>query len=292
MKFNSIALLEQIIHESIFNELNVNVLSEQVSRVTIKKGTDNWQARNLTDYPGTVASFIVKSKGMNEQQIISAIKSDTNFGDSSKYANGNYAYTLGAPVRETANTKKYLVLIYPLNNQYYKWFYGSDYQQTRQRQIKELYMELNPSSATVGSFQPRNQIGNSIIYTQDDFNKLANYNNSESEQLENLKSNSEITIKQTQEIDRLRQQLMSVTDEIEQLKNQQDTETEKELVQQATLEGAKAIAPERIKQTIWQDNGGQIKLAVDETTDYLITLENGVYKVETSSGKINLADYE
>ena len=131
-------------------------------------------------------------------------------------------------------------------------------------------MELNPSSATVESIQPRNQIGNSIIYTQNDFNKLVNYNNSESEQLENLKSNQEITIKQTQEIDRLRQQLMSVTDEIEQLNNQQDTETE--LVQQATLEGAKAIAPERIKQAIWQDAGGQIKLAVYETTDYLITL--------------------
>ncbi len=294
MKFDSITLLEQIIHESIFNKLNVNVLSEQSSRISINPGTDNWQERNLTNYPGSIASFIVKSKGMNEQQIISAIKSDTNFGESSKYANGNYAYTLGRPVREreATNMKKYVVLIYPVNNKYFKWFYGSDEQQKRNLQIQELTSKLNPSHVFVQTSITTNTIGDSVIYTHDDFNKLKEYNKSQSKDLENLKSNQEITIQQSQEIDQLQRLLWRQTDEIEQLKNQQAGVTEPEAEQQATLEGAKAVAPDRIKEAIWQDKTGQIKLAVDKTTDYLVTLENGVYKVKTSSGEINLADYE
>jgi hypothetical protein len=293
MKFDSITLLEQIIHESIFNKLNVNVLSEQSSRISINLGTDNWQERNLTNYPGSVASFIVKSKGMNEQQIISAIKSDTNFGDSSKYANGNYAYTLGRPVREreATNMKKYVVLIYPLNNKYFKWFYGTNEQQKRDLQIQELKAKLNPSHVIIQTSIPKNKIGDSIIYTYDDFNKLKEYNNSQSKELENLKSNQEITIQQSQQIDQLQQQLLRQTYEIEQLKNQQQAVTEPEAEQRATVEGAQAAAPPEIKEFIWLDNDSQIKLAVGETDAYLITLENGVYMIDTPAGKIKLSDY-
>jgi predicted nucleic acid-binding protein len=297
MKFDSIELLDQLIQESLFVSLHNGLVNEQAvkSAIIIDPGTLAQQERRKNKYPGSIRSFKVKAKSSSEAAIINNIKSNTDFGDNSKYANGDYAYILGQPVREreSTNMKKYVVLIYPVNNKYFKWFYGSREQQEREIQIQKLEVELNPSMGRVFVQSPKNKIGNSVIYTHDDFNKLKKYNNSQSKQLEDLQSNQEITIQQSQTIDRLKQQLFRQNDEIDQLKNQQQAVTEPAAEQQATLEGAKAVVPERIKDSIWKDpKDGQIKLAVDQNTDYLITLDNNVYKVETSTGTKNLADYE
>lgn len=293
MKFDSITLLEQIIRESVFNELNGNMIFEQDTRISIKPGTDNQQQRRRSDYPGSVASFVVKSKGMNDDQIVSAIRDNTEFGSASKYANGQYAYTLGTPIRETANTKKYLVLIYPLNNDYYEWFHGSDAWNERNRQIQKLYTELNPSAAVVGDLVPKHQIGTSHIYTESDWNTLKSDNEFNQKQLDDLKLNAEITVRQSQEIDRLNSEIQLQKYKIKQMQQSAETETDAAV---ANLDDARAAAPEDIRDYIWQDpgDGNQLKLAVgegDEAKDYPITLENDTYMITTPSGKRPLADY-
>lgn len=293
MKFDSITLLEQIIRESVFNELNGNMIFEQDTRISIKPGTDNQQQRRRSDYPGSVASFVVKSKGMNDDQIVSAIRDNTEFGSASKYANGQYAYTLGTPIRETANTKKYLVLIYPLNNDYYEWFHGSDAWNERQQQIQKLFTELNPSESVHATYTPKHQIGTSHIYTESDWNTLKSENKIEQKQLDDLKLNSEITAQQSQEIDRLNSKILDQQAEIKRMQQSAETETNASV---ANLDDAKAAAPEDVRDYIWQDpaDGNQLKLAVgegDEAEDYLITLENDIYMIITPEEKIPLADY-
>lgn len=293
MKFDSITLLEQIIRESVFNELNGNMIFEQDTRISIKPGTDNQQQRRRSDYPGSVASFVVKSKGMNDDQIVSAIRDNTEFGSASEYANGQYAYTLGTPIRETANTKKYLVLIYPLNNDYYEWFHGSDAWNERTKQIQKLYTELNPSGATIGDHVPKHQIGTSHIYTESDWNTLKSYNEFDQKRLDDLKLNAEITVQQSQEIDRLKNTIQQQQEEIKQMQQSVETETNASV---ANLDDARAAAEEDIRDYIWKDtaDGNQLKLAVgegDEAEDYLITLENDIYMITTPEEKIPLADY-
>ena len=57
-----------------------------------------------------------------------------------------------------------------------------------------------------------------------------------------------------------------------------------------SLEQAKLIAPEDIKDYIWSKDG-VILLAGPNNEDYPITLEDGIYMVELPSGKIKLKEY-
>jgi cob(I)alamin adenosyltransferase len=300
MKFDSIALLDQLIQESLFVSLHNGLVNEQAvkSAIIIDPGTLAQQERRKNKYPGSIRSFKVKAKSSSEAAIINNIKSNTDFGDNSRYANGDYIYMLGAPIRESSigNTKTYLVLIYPKTHEQFSYMPDSPVFIEIHNSVARLQNRLNPTGGTVRTPTLPESIGSSSILTASYIKQRLKAITELEAELESLQQQSEITNKQQTKISELETQLRSVQDQLASTQNQVATQLDATTVKRddvATLEGAIDVAPERIKDAIWQDEeDGQIKLAVDQNTDYLITLDNNVYKVETSTGTINLADYE
>ena len=300
MKFDSIALLDQLIQESLFVSLHNGLVNEQAAKsaVIIDPGTLAQQERRKNKYPGSIRSFKVKAKSSSEAAIINNIKSNTDFGDASKYANGNYIYMLGAPIRESSsgNTKTYLVLIYPKTHKQFSYMPDSAEYIEIANGVEMLNNRLNPYASRKRIIPPPDYIGTSSILTSSYINQRQEEVTKLEAELANLQKQSEITNQQQIEISKLENQLKSVQNQLASNQNQVATQLDATTVKRddvATVEGARAVATMKLGISIWKDKTtGQIKLAVDETTDYLITLENGVYKVNASSEKINLADYE
>lgn len=73
--------------------------------------------------------------------------------------------------------------------------------------------------------------------------------------------------------------------ELEELENNINTPTET-----ATVEGAKEVADEQIKDSIWGDENGNIFLAAEGGARYRITFENNVYMVEFPNNKKKLSE--
>jgi hypothetical protein len=311
MKFDSIALLDQLIRESLFVSLRTGLVNEQAAKsaIIIDPGTLAQQERRKNTYPGSIKSFKVKAKSSSEAAIINNIKSNPDFGDASKYANGNFIYMLGAPIRESSsgNTKTYLVLIYPKTHEQFSYMPDSAEYIEIANAVDILNNQLNPDMDTVRTPRLPDYIGTSSILTssyinhrQEDVTKLE-------AELANLQKQSEITNQQQIEISKLKNQLNSVQDQLADNQNQVVTQSEDDdwvytnkittiATLKASLEGAKAIVSTELGNSIWTNKEtGKIYLYVNDIdgndVDYEITLEDGVYMIDTTSGKIKLADY-
>lgn len=310
MKFDSIALLDQLIMESLFASLHTGLVNEQAvkSGVSIDPGNLNQQERRKNKYPGSIRSFKVKAKSSSEAAIINIIKSSPDFGETSKYANGEYIYMLGAPIRESdiANTKTYLVLIYPKTDDQFSYMPDSAEYIKIADDVEMLYNKLNPYDAFLDIPTWPAYIGNSSILTSSYITRRQQAVTDLESQLANLHKQSEVSDELTIKIAELENKLQTMKDQLSAGETQVVTQGEDDdweytnktttiatrKASLASLEGAKAVVTIELGNSIWTNKeDDRIYLYAGEDHDYEITLENGVYMINAASGKIKLADY-
>lgn len=230
MKFDSIALLDQLIMESLFASLHTGLINEQAvkSGVSIDPGNLNQQERRKNKYPGSIRSFKVKAKSSSEAAIINIIKSSPDFGETSKYANGEYIYMLGAPIRESdiANTKTYLVLIYPKTDDQFSYMPDSAEYIKLADDVEMLYNKLNPYRSIINPPTSPDYIGSSSILTSSYITLRQQAVTDLKADLANLHKQSEVTREQTIKIAKLENDLQTMQDLLSADKTQAVTQGE------------------------------------------------------------------
>lgn len=162
MKFDNNNLLEQIIRDTLFEVTT--------SSTKIIPWTGNKLSRKTAKFPGAVAGFtiIVTGDDLSKQRIITDISKDSNYGESSQFANGRFIYITSKPTIST-NKTKYNVTIFDDSSKYYTTDLIADYQKNYNLIPDSIKRKYNLSDVKV--FTSPHVIGDSDFIFNDDISK-------------------------------------------------------------------------------------------------------------------------
>lgn len=162
MKFDNNNLLEQIIRDTLFEVTT--------SSTKIIPWTGNKLSRKTAKFPGAVAGFtvIVTGDDLSKQRIIADISKDSNYGESSQFANGRFIYITSKPNIST-NKTTYNVTIFDDLSKYYTTDLIADYQKNYNLIPDSIKRKYNLPDVKV--FTSPYVIGDSDFIFNDDISK-------------------------------------------------------------------------------------------------------------------------